>query len=56
MVQGRLLYINQNLPTVFDSSINLKQFGFSALLGWSPEKRISHPFFFKFFSRFICWL
>lgn len=50
MVQGRLLYINQNLPTVFDSSINLKQFGFSALLGWSPEKRISHPFFLNFLA------
>ena len=47
VLQGRLMYSNQNLPTIYDSKMNLQQFGFSALIGWSPEEWLKHPFFFN---------
>jgi len=50
ILQGRLVYINQDLPTLFDEPMNLQQFGFSALVGWSPEKTLKHPFFINFLT------
>ena len=48
ILQGRLMYYNQNLPTDYEADMNLQQFGFSALIGWSPEKQIKAPFFLNF--------
>ncbi len=48
ILEGRLMYVGQQLPTPYDEKMNLQQFGFSALIGWSPEKQIKHPFFLNF--------
>lgn len=50
ILQGRLIASSQNLPTEYDAKMNLQQYGFSALIGWSPEKQIRHPFFLNFLA------
>ncbi len=44
-INGRLNYTDQNLPTAYDEKMNLKQFGFSLMAGWSPENFLQEPFF-----------
>ena len=53
ILEGRLMYVGQQLPTPYDEKMNLQQFGFSALIGWSPEKQIKHPFFLNFLLVFL---
>lgn len=48
ILEGRLMYVGQKLPTSYDEKMSLQQFGFAALIGWSPEKQIKHPFFLDF--------
>ena len=44
-LNGRINYTDQNLPTEYNEKMNLKQFGFSLLVGWSPENFLQEPFF-----------